>query len=138
MSTPHPATTGALTTTVTVPDHARALPARLAGLFEADQEIVVRLNDAHDRLAAANDRLWTWPAADPVGTHHQIHRAFWTYQHASEQRRQLAACVGELSQQLTDALTAAGYSRQQARSANVEELAASTWQPTDETSEEQR
>ena len=52
MSTPHAATTGALTTTVTVPDHARALAARLAGLFEADQEIVVRLNDAHDRLAA--------------------------------------------------------------------------------------
>jgi hypothetical protein len=138
MSTPHAATTGALTTTVTVPDHARALAARLAGLFEADQEIVVRLNDAHDRLAAANDRLWIEPAADPVGIHHQIRRAFWTYQHASEQRRQLAVDVGELSQQLTDTLTAAGYSRQQARSANVDAVAAGTWQPTNDTREDQR
>jgi hypothetical protein len=138
MSAPNAAPTTSALTTTTVPDHARALAARLASLFQTDQEIVLRLNDAHHRLAAANDRLWTRPATNPVGVHHQIHRAFWTYQHASEQRRQLAVDVGELSQQLTDALTAAGYSRQQARSANVEELAASTWQPTDETSEDQR
>jgi hypothetical protein len=37
MSTPPLATTGSLTTTVTVPDHARALAARLARLFQADQ-----------------------------------------------------------------------------------------------------
>lgn len=139
MSAPHPAPTAhALTTTVAVPDDARALAARLAGLFHADQEIVVRLNDAHHRLAAANDRLWTWPAADPVAVHHQIHRAFWTYQHASEERRQLAVDVGELAQQLTDTLTAAGYSRQQARSANVDAVAAGAWQPAEDTREEQR
>lgn len=136
MSVPNAASTASALTTV--PVDARALAARLARLFQADQEIVVRLNDAHHRLAAANDRLWTWPAADPAGVHHQIHRAFWTYQHASEQRRQLAVDVGELAQQLTDALTAAGYSQQQARSANVDALAAGTWQPTDETREDQR
>jgi hypothetical protein len=138
MSAPNPAPAASPLTTATVSVQARALAARLAGLFGADQEIVVRLNDAHHRLAAANDRLWTRPAADPVRIQEQIRRAFWTYQHASEQRRQLAVDVGELSQQLTDALTAAGYSRQQARSANVDALAAGTWQPTDETREDQR
>jgi hypothetical protein len=138
MSTPNTAATANALTPATVPDDARALAARLASLFQADQEIVLRLNDAHHRLAAANDRLWIEPAADPVGVHHQIHRAFWTYQHASEERRQLAVDVGELSQQLTDTLAAAGYSRQQARSANVHALATGTWQPTDETREDQR
>jgi|SRR5579875_705840 len=113
-----------------VPAHARALAARLAGLFEADQQIVVALNDAHDRLAAANDRLWTDPAVDPIRIHEQIRRAFLAYQQASEERRQLAVDVGELSAWLTDALTAAGHSPEQARSANVHELVAGTWQPT--------
>jgi hypothetical protein len=138
MSAPNAAPAASALTTATVPVQAQALAARLARLFGADQEIVVRLNDAHHRLAAANDRLWTWPAADPVRIHEQIRRAFWTYQHASEQRRQLAVDVGELSQQLTDALTAAGHSRQQARSANVDALAAGTWQPNDETRQDQR
>ena len=52
-----------------------------------------------------------------------IHRAFCRYQFACEERRQLAVDVGELSQQLTDALRAAGWSAQQARQANVHELA---------------
>jgi hypothetical protein len=121
-----------------VPDHARELAARLAGLFGADQEIVVRLNDAHHRLAAANDRLWTSPATDPAGIHEQIRCAFCAYQHASEERRRLAVDVGELAQQLADALTAGGYSRQQARSANVHALAAGTWQPTDQAKENER
>jgi hypothetical protein len=138
MNAPPQAPTANALTTPAVPDHARALAARLASLFGADQQIVVRLNDAHHQLAAANDRLWTRPAADPAGIHEQIRLAFWTYQHASEQRRQLAVDVGELSQQLTDTLTAAGYSRQQARSANVHALAAGTWKPTDDTREDER
>lgn len=55
--------------------------------------------------------------------HRQIHRAFCAYQHAAEQRRQLAIDVGELSQQLTQALCAAGWSAEQARRANVHQLA---------------
>jgi len=113
-----------------VPARARALATQLAGLFETDQRIVVGLNDAHHRLAAANDRLWTDPAANPLRVHQEVHRAFCAYQHASEQRRQLAVDVGELSQQLADTLTAAGHRPEQARSANVHELAAGTWQPT--------
>jgi hypothetical protein len=129
MSAPHAAPPASALTTAAVPVVARALAARLAALFQADQEVVVRLTDAHHRLAAANDRLWIEPAVDPLAVHQQVHRAFCAYQHASEQRRQLAVDVGELSQQLTDALTAAGYSPQQARSANVHALAADTWQP---------
>ena len=52
-----------------------------------------------------------------------IHRAFCRYQFACEERRQLAVDVGELSQQLTDALRAAGWSAQEAQQANVHELA---------------
>ena len=112
-----------------VPAPARALAARLAGLFEADQQIVLRLNDAHHRLAVANDRLWTDPAVDPLRVHHEVRSAFCTYQQTAEERRQLAVDVGELSQQLADALAVAGHSLEQARSANVHELAAGTWQP---------
>jgi len=112
-----------------VPARARALAARLAMLFEKDQQIVLRLNDAHRRLAAANDRLWADPGLPPLRVHQEIHSAFWAYQQASEERRQLAVDVGELSAWLTDALSTAGHSPEQARSANVHELAAGTWQP---------
>jgi hypothetical protein len=117
--------------TPAVPARARALAARLASLFETDSEIVARLNGAHHRLVGANDRLRSGPAADPFRVHQQIHRAFCAYQQACEQRRQLAVDVGELSQQLTDALTAAGYHPEHARSANVHELTAGAWQPTE-------
>jgi hypothetical protein len=121
-----------------VPARARALAARLGALFERDSEIVGAINDAHHLLAGANDRLRTDPAADPLRVHQQVHRAFCAYQQASEQRRQLAVDVGELSWQLTDALTAAGYHPEHARSANVHELAAGTWQMTDEEKENER
>ena len=120
-----------------VPARARALAARLARLFAADQEIVARLNGAHHLLARSNDRLRSEPAADPLRLHQQIDRAFWIYQQTSEQRRQLAVDIGELSQQLTDTLTTAGYSPQQARSANVHELAAG-WHATQPATENER
>lgn len=112
-----------------LPARARALAAQLAGLFEADQQIVGRLNEAHHRLSAANDRLWADPVLNPLGVHHEVHHAFCAYQQTAEQRRQLAIDVGELSAGLIDALTTAGHTLQQARSANVHELAAGTWQP---------
>jgi hypothetical protein len=153
-----------------VPARVRALAAQLATLFETDQEIVERLNDAQHRLAAANERLWSGLAPDtfsliyqgvaPAGHSHiaklikaatgaggpgpqsavlqalqdihwQVHRAFCAYQSACEERRQLAVDVGELSARLTDALTSAGYSPQQARSANVHQLADGTWPAAD-------
>jgi hypothetical protein len=125
-------TTPTAPATPAVPARARALATRLAVLFEADQQIVIRLAGAHHRLAGANDQLRAAAAVDRFAVHEQIHLAFCAYQQASEQRRQLAVDVGELSQQLADVLTAAGHSPQQARSANVHELAAGTWQPTQE------
>ena len=55
--------------------------------------------------------------------HWTIHRAFHDYQSACEERRQLAVEVGELSQQLTDVLCAAGWSAVDAQNADVHELA---------------
>jgi hypothetical protein len=131
-------TTSTPPTLAAVPARARALAARLAALFETDQEIVARLNGAHHLLAGSNDRLRSDPAADPLRVHQQIHRAFWAYQQACEQRRQLAVDVGELSARLTDALTAAGYRPQQARSANVHELAAGAWHTAEAGKENER
>jgi hypothetical protein len=56
--------------------------------------------------------------------HWTVHRGCCEYQRASEERRQLAVDVGELSVQLTEVLCAAGWSVEQARRANVHELAA--------------
>jgi hypothetical protein len=55
--------------------------------------------------------------------HWRVHRAFLDYQDACEQRRRLAIEVGEVSRQLTDALSAAGWSALEAQEANVHELA---------------
>jgi hypothetical protein len=56
--------------------------------------------------------------------HWAIHRAFCDYQSVYEARRRLAVDVGELSLQLTEALTAVGWSAEAARNADVHELAA--------------
>jgi len=55
--------------------------------------------------------------------HWAIHRSFCAYRSACEERRQLAVDVGELSQQLTEVLCAAGLGAQDARNADVHRLA---------------
>ncbi len=50
-----------------VPGRARVLAARLAALFRADMEIVVRLDDAQRRLRDANERLWSGLAPEALG-----------------------------------------------------------------------
>ena len=55
--------------------------------------------------------------------HSAIHRSFCAYQSACEERSQLAVVVGELSQQLTEVLCAAGFSADDARNADVHKLA---------------
>jgi hypothetical protein len=57
-------------------------------------------------------------------THSAIRRAFYRYQFACEERRQLAFEVGELSVRLTEELVAAGWSEADARDTDVHELAA--------------
>ena len=163
MSALHASTPAARPAGPPVPAGARALAARLAALFAADREIVVRLNDAQHRLAAANGRLWSGLAPDAFGliydgaapaghsqiatligaagsqtallgalqdAHWTIHRAFCAYQSACEQRRQLAFEVGELAQQLTEALSAAGWSKHDAERADVHQLARAGEQTT--------
>jgi hypothetical protein len=58
-----------------------------------------------------------------VQTQWAIHRAFHAYQWACEERRRLAFEVGELSVQLTEALCAAGWNADDARDADVHQLA---------------
>jgi hypothetical protein len=130
-----------------VPAHARELAARLSALFEKDSLIVARLSSAQRRLRHANDRLCSGVAPDTFGPtcdgtvaalaapreiHWQIHRAFCEYQSACEERRQLAVEVGELAAGLTDALCAAGFSQQDARRADVHQLA-QAWPASSET-----
>jgi len=52
-----------------------------------------------------------------------IHRAFHDYQFASEERRHLAADIGEVIRRFVDVLVAAGWSEEDARTADVHELA---------------
>jgi hypothetical protein len=67
--------------------------------------------DAPDPLAAIQQAHWA------------IRGALIDYRTAAEERRQLAAHTGELIRQFLDALIALGWTEEQARNANVHELA---------------
>lgn len=56
--------------------------------------------------------------------HWTIHRAFCEYQRLGEDRRHLAAEIGELIAQMVSELVAAGWSEEEARTADVRALAA--------------
>jgi hypothetical protein len=139
-----------------VPDRARTLAAELALRFAQDAQLATRLNEAHQRLQRANERLWRGvhpdgmaavygehPAAveaavrenqsqalgarDPLQAlqqaHWQIHRAHCDYQDVAEDRRRLAARIGEIMGAFVDELVAAGWSVREARNAKIIELA---------------
>jgi len=55
--------------------------------------------------------------------HWSIHRGFCEYQSACEERRQLAVDVGEITAKFIEVLCGAGFSEDDARAANVHELA---------------
>jgi hypothetical protein len=69
--------------------------------------------DSPDALGAVQDAHW------------QIQRAHCDYQHAAEERRQLAADIGDVIRAFVDQLVASGRSEREARDANVHELAGS-------------
>jgi hypothetical protein len=77
--------------------------------------------------AAVSSRSKVLSSKDPLGAiqdaHWHIHQAHHDYQSAAEERRHLAADVGEATARMVDALVAAGWTEQQARNANVDELA---------------
>jgi len=56
--------------------------------------------------------------------HWAIHRAFWDYQRLGEDRRHLAAVLGELIAGLVSGLVAAGWTEDEARTADVRQLTA--------------
>lgn len=82
---------------------------------------------ARTDVAFADSRSEVLGAEDPLRevqqVHWAIHRAFCDYQAAAEERRQLAVDVGELNRAFVQALTAAGWSEQDARNADVHKLA---------------
>jgi hypothetical protein len=81
-----------------------------------------RLNEADDEKERY-EKVETAALLAVQKIHWRIHRAFIDYQNAAEDRRHLAAEIGELVGQLVLILTAAGWSEEQARNANVDELA---------------
>ncbi len=92
----------------------------LAGLFERDRQLACDMNVAQRRLLGAVEQVKAVTAGsagrDLADT---ICSAFVNYKHAAEDRRGLGMDVGEAVVRLVDAMTAAGYSEQQARNADV-------------------
>ena len=86
-------------------------------------EIAARIDTA---LLASGPAAQTALLAALQEIHWQVHRAFCEYQSACEERRQLAVEVGELAVRLTEALCAAGWTPEAARSADVHQLAHGT------------
>ena len=78
-------------------------------------------------VAFAEHRSEVLGATDPLAAiqqlRWQIHRAFIADQTVAEERRQLAAELGELVRQLVDALLAAVWTEENACKTNVHELA---------------
>jgi len=108
----------------------RVLADVLAALFDRDRELAGKLNDAQHRLLGANDQVKAVTAGSSGrGLADTIRGAFVAYQHAAEDRRGLGADVGEAVVRLVDAMTAAGYSERQARTADVWALRDGIYRP---------
>ncbi len=96
-----------------IPEEARRHAESLRALLSRDAELCTVLNAAHDQLNAAADALDS----------HGVRVAFARYQGVWEDRRQLAADVGERTIQLVAALTPAGFTEHEARNVNVGQIA---------------
>ena len=108
----------------------RVLADVLAALFDRDRELAGVMNAAQRRLLGANDQVRAVTAGSAGrGLADTIRAAFVAYQHAAEDRRGLGADVGEAVVRLVDAMTAAGYSEQQARNADVWALRDGIYRP---------
>lgn len=95
------------------------------GVYEGSSVITGRMIDAlHADLPAAEVEAAVLPGLQEA--HWAIHRAFCDYQAVSEDRRHLAGEIGELIAGLVAELVAAGWSEDQARNADVQQLAAAT------------
>lgn len=87
-------------------------------------------------VAFAENRSEVLGAPDPLAAvqqaHWSVNSAFVDYQAVAEERRQLAADVGETIRAFIEELVAAGWTEEQARNADVHELAATAKQPSGE------
>jgi hypothetical protein len=91
------------------------------GVAPAGQsEIAMLISDGCSARRAGSDAA---ALAVLQQVHWVIHRSFCAYQSACEERRQLAVDVGELSQQLTEVMCAAGFTVEDARRVDVHKLA---------------
>jgi hypothetical protein len=140
-------------TTAQVSEAARQLAARLADAFEQDRALAAQLNDCQDRLRAGNDRLWSGLHPDALGRVYDDTAGGGVSQGSSavaeqlldalraglpaaeveasvlpglQDRRHLAAEIGELIAGLVAELVAAGWPEDQARNADVQQLAVAT------------
>lgn len=134
-----------------VPHRARQFtPTELEVRFARDAQLARKLNDAHPRFRRTNDRVW-WglhrdPLANVYGEHRivelafaedrseglgapdplqalqQVRRVDCDFQHVAEDRRHLAADIGEVIRTFVDMLAAAGWSEAEAHNAAVHEI----------------
>ncbi len=86
-----------------------------AGPAGSSKIAALMIDAARDRESAA--------LAAVQEIHWAIHRGFCEYQSACEERRQLAVDVGEITAKFIEVLCVAGFSEDDARNANVHELA---------------
>jgi hypothetical protein len=98
----------------------RVLADVLAALFEHDRQLAGEMAGAQRRLLRAAEQVKAVTAggagrelADTIGS------AFTDYQNAAEDRRLRGADVGEAVMRLVDAMTAVGFTEDQARRADV-------------------
>jgi hypothetical protein len=104
------------------PDALGVVYANAAAAAGGSSEVVGALGDALDGgLPAAEVQAAVLVVLQQV--HWALHRAFCDYQTLCEDRRHLAAEIGELAAGMVAALVAAGWSETQARQADVHQLA---------------
>ena len=89
---------------------------------QAGSRVTAVIADARHQ-GAGDEQIETAALQAVQEIHWAIHRAFCDYQTISEDRRHLAAEIGELIAGLVTELTAAGWSESDAREADVRRLA---------------
>jgi hypothetical protein len=126
----------------------RELAAALVALFAADQQLAVELNAAQRRLLDATDLLRVGVSRDALrallgrsdsdvglamgvqsgasagleAVADAIREAFRDYQLLADQRREVAADIGEATVRLVEAMAVCGFGEEQARGADVRAL----------------
>ncbi len=98
-----------------------------SGLHPDGMAAVYGEHPAAVEVAFAENRSEVLSASDLLqaiqDVHWQIHKAHCDYLHAADERRRLAADIGEITRTLLDELIAAGWSERDAHNASVHDIA---------------